>query len=88
MDVVVILMTSLHNIVIPGSNIYCKSVLFERLVQAQLTVNLTFAHVHVIYLRHVVGQGCVSPVMAKVVSPVMAKVKAIMNFLLPLIKGN
>ena len=52
--------------------------LLERLVQVQLTVNLSkseFAHAHVTYLRHVVGQGHVGPV--------TAKVEAVMNFPAP-----
>ena len=51
--------------------------LLERLVQAQLTVNLSseFAHAHITYLRHVVGQGHVGPV--------TAKVEAVMNFPAP-----
>ena len=52
--------------------------LLERLVQAQLAVNLSkseFAHAHVTYLGHVVGQGHVGPV--------TAKVEAVMNFPAP-----
>ena len=42
---------------------------FERLTEAKLTVNLAkslFSHAHVTYLGHVVGQGQVKPVDAKV----------------------
>ena len=52
--------------------------LLERLVQAQLTVNLSkseFAHAHVTYLGLVVEQGHVGPV--------TAKVEAVMNFPAP-----
>ena len=55
--------------------------LFERLAQAHLTVNLTkseFAHATVTYLGNVVGQGHISPV--------MAKVEVIMNFPAPVTK--
>ena len=39
--------------------------LLERLAQAQLTVNLLkseFGHAQVVFLGHVIGQGCVTPV--------------------------
>ena len=42
--------------------------LFSRLTQANLTVNLTkseFGHAHITFLGHIVGQGQVTPVMAK-----------------------
>ena len=55
--------------------------LFERLAQAHLTANLTkseFAHATVTYLGHVVGQGHISPV--------TAKVEVIMNFPAPATK--
>lgn len=45
--------------------------LFERLVEAHLTINLakcSFAMATVTYLGHVVGQGRVAPVQAKVVA--------------------
>jgi len=43
--------------------------LFSKLAQANLTVNLTkseFGHRQITFLGHVVGQGKISPVMAKV----------------------
>ena len=43
--------------------------LFSRLLQANLTVNLAkseFGHCRLTFLGHVVGQGKISPVMAKV----------------------
>ena len=76
----VISMTSMYT-VIPGNNTYVLRIhaLLERLVQAQLTVNLSkieFAHAHVTYLGHVVGQG----------HAVIAKVEAVMNFPAPVNK--
>ena len=47
----------------------CIHSLFNRLTQANLTVNLTiseFGHAHISFLGHVVGQGEITPVMAKV----------------------
>ena len=47
----------------------CSCSLFNRLTRATLTVNLTkseFGHAHISFLRHVVGQVEVTPVMAKV----------------------
>ena len=62
--------------------------LFRRLRTAKLTVNLIksdFGHAHVIYLGHVVGQGQVKPVMAKVEAiinyPVPHSKKEVMRFL-------
>ena len=43
--------------------------LLERLAQAKPTVNLPkskFGHAQVVFLGHVIGQGCVTPVQAKV----------------------
>ena len=67
----VILMTLLYT-VIPGNNTLRIRALLKRLVQAQLTINLSkseFAHAHVTYLGHV--------------GPVTAKVEAVMNFPAP-----
>ena len=47
----------------------CIRSLFNRLTQANLTMNLTkseFGHAHISFLGHVVGQGEITPVMAKV----------------------
>ena len=47
----------------------CIRSFFNRLTQANLTVNLTkseFGHPHISFLGHVVGQGEITPVMAKV----------------------
>ena len=47
----------------------CIHSLFDRLTQANLAVNLTkseFGHAHITFLGHVVGQGEITPVMAKV----------------------
>ena len=44
--------------------------LMERLAHAQLTVNLSkseFGHPQVVFLGHVIGQGCVTPVQAAIV---------------------
>ena len=45
--------------------------LLEKLARAKLTVNLSkseFGHAQVVFLGHVIGQGCVTPVQAKVES--------------------
>ncbi|XP_071845114.1 uncharacterized protein [Apostichopus japonicus] len=62
--------------------------LFEKLTEANLTVNLVkseIAHANVIFLGHVVGQGEVKPVKAKVEAidkyPVPATKKQLMRFL-------
>ena len=47
----------------------CIRSLFNRLTQANLTVNLTkseFGHAHISFLGYVVGQGEITPAMAKV----------------------
>ena len=44
----------------------CIHLLFNRLTQANLTVNLKFGHAHISFLGHVVGEGEITPVMAKV----------------------
>ena len=47
----------------------CIRSLFNRLTQANFTVNLTkreFGHAHIAFLGHVIGQGEITPVMAKV----------------------
>ena len=47
----------------------CIRSLFNRLTQANLTVNLTkseFGHAHITFLGYIVGQGKITPVMAKV----------------------
>jgi len=52
-----------------SSHVQRIELLFERLVKAHLTINLAkcaFAKATVTYLGHVVGQGCVAPVLAKV----------------------
>ena len=62
--------------------------LFRKLRAAKLTVNLIksdFGHAHVTYLGHVVGQGQIKPVMAKVKAiidyPVPHSKKEVMRFL-------
>ena len=62
--------------------------LFRRLRAAKLTVNLVksdFGHAHVTYLGHIVGQGQVKPVTAKVEAiinyPVPRNKKETMSFL-------
>ena len=58
---------------------------FDRLSKAKLTVNLAkteFRHATVTFLGHLVGQGQVKPLEAKVnVKPLEAKVNAISEFL-------
>ena len=47
----------------------CIYSLFDRFTQANLTVNLTkseFGHAHISFLGYVVGQGEITPVIAKV----------------------
>ena len=49
-----------------SSHVQRIELLFERLVKAHLTINLAkcaFAKATVTYLGHVVGQGCVAPVL-------------------------
>ena len=56
----------------------CTRSLFNRLTQANLTVNLTkseFGHADISFLGHVVGQ--------REITPVMAKVEAITSFPAP-----
>ena len=62
--------------------------LFSRLTQANLMVNLTkseFGHAHITFLGHIVGQGQVTPVMAKVEAvtrfPVPKNKRELMRFL-------
>ena len=62
--------------------------LFDRLTEANLTVNLVkseIAHAHVIFLGHVVGQGQVRPIQAKVEAiekfPTPTTRKQLMRFL-------
>ncbi|PIK38095.1 hypothetical protein BSL78_25070 [Apostichopus japonicus] len=62
--------------------------LFQKLSEAKLTVNLTkseFCHASVTYLGHVVGQGQVKPLKAKVEAieqyPAPTNKKALMRFL-------
>ena len=59
-----------------------------RLTEAKLTVNLVkseFGHAHIIFLGHVVGQGQVKPITAKVEAiahfPILASRKELMRFL-------
>lgn len=61
---------------------------FTRMAQANLTINLVkseFAQAHVMFLGHIVGQGQVKPVMAKVEAindfPVPTSKKELMRFL-------
>ena len=44
----------------------CIHLLFNRLTQANLTVNTKFRHAHISFLGHAVGEGEITPVMAKV----------------------
>ena len=56
----------------------CTRSLFNRLTQANLTLNLTkseFGYAYISFLGHVVGQ--------REITPVMAKVEAITSFQLP-----
>ena len=62
--------------------------LFQRLLEANLTINLTksdFVHATTSYLGHVVGQGCVKPINAKVEAiskyPAPKTKKQLMRFL-------
>ena len=46
----------------------CICSLFDRLTQANLTMNLTkseYGHAHITFLGHVVGQGEITPVMVR-----------------------
>ena len=66
----------------------CIRSLFDRLTQANLTVNLTkseITHAHISFLGHGVGQGKITPVMAKVEAitsfPAPQTKREVMNFL-------
>ena len=66
----------------------CISSLFNRLTQANFTVHLTkseFGHAHISVLEHVVGQGGITPIMAKIEAitsfPALQTKREVMRFL-------